>query len=596
MKKRQNLDFEFYIPSCNEKNCNGILSIDFDLNDFRINYQCSKNKNHKGEKIFFQTFERYHLKKKKIKKCYRCLSNLQNEYKYKCNYCKNIYCPDCYIYDKHISNNIERNLIKKSKKCQIHKCTKNNYCFDCCKNVCSFCIKDNACEGHKIRNILDVIPSAHQINSLNNKIKDNKNYIIELLKSIDKWKTKLVNKINLLKQNLKNQVIIFEKIISNFNQNYMNYAYHSNFQNFNKFLETINNKALNEFYNSVSFKDKTQFMMEILLSDGVKVKQKSGVLKELEEKEGKIAKINEQYFFYNLYHSKKVEVSYYNKNIERICFYKNSCIDFKDKIYSISFSSDKQKVYACLLDKKVVKIFDLSLEKINMKISPEEINDMENKGINDHFYKCIELIFDLVATEDNNSINIWKKNYFNKFYTNEINIKFDEKPYDLLLVSYDCFISSLYDSHKIVFLDINMEEPKITQIISEIDSIDSDNCLILFEKYIIVNCVKGIAIIFVETKELVQYIINYEGFNNKMITVSNDEYIYILNCYQNILIMKLKFDEGCLIPIEEYKNIEIISNKLNDKFDSTIENICTNNGNIIVWGKYIYILKENDNN
>ena len=152
MRKRQNIDSEFYIPVCNEKNCKGVLAIDFDLNNFTINYHCEKNKNHKGKKIFFETFERYHLKKRKVKKCSKCLSNLENEYKYKCAECKKIYCPDCYIYDEHIKNNI-KNLKKKSTKCQTHNCMKNNYCFDCRENVCSFCIKNNECESHKTKKI-----------------------------------------------------------------------------------------------------------------------------------------------------------------------------------------------------------------------------------------------------------------------------------------------------------------------------------------------------------------------------------------------------------------------------------------------------------
>ena len=596
MIKKQNIESEFYIPLCSEKNCKGNLAINFDFNNFTINYQCGENKAHKGEKVYFQTFDKFFMKKRKIRNCSRCSTNLENENKYRCNLCKSVYCPDCYLYDEHIQKNM-RNLKKLSKKCQRHNCMKNNYCFDCGKNICSFCIKNNACESHKIKNILDIIPSLNDINSMINKIKSKKEYIFELINSIDKWKTKLINKIDTLKQSLENEINILEKLFLNFNQHYLNYTYHFNFQYLKKHIDTINNIKLKNFFESPMFKKQTLLMMEILFPEEPKIKQRKGILKDIcEEKEGKIAKINDKFLFYYLSLSEKVEISYYNRNKDRICYYKDSYIDFKDKIYSISFSKDKQKIYACLLNKKVVKIFNYFLENVNMKLTDEEIRDA-NKGAKDHFTKCIELINNLVATEDYNSITIWKKFSFNKYYSNEINIKFNEKPYGLLLINSDCFVSTLYDSHKIVFFNFNSEEPNIVKIIPEIDSNPSENCLTLYKEYILINCVRGIAIIEIKTLEKVQYIVNLEGYENKIISVDNNNNLIILNAYQNISIMKLKFENGCLIPFEEYRNIEVIDNKQNNKQSpKCIENVCENNDNIIAWGKYIYVLKDIDEN
>ena len=131
----------------------------------------------------------------------------------------------------------------------------------------------------------------------------------------------------------------------------------------------------------------------------------------------------------------------------------------------------------------------------------------------------------------------------------------------------------------------------------EIDSNPSENCLTLYKEYILINCVRGIAIIEIKTLEKVQYIVNLEGYENKIISVDNNNNLIILNAYQNISIMKLKFEDGCLIPFEEYRNIEVIDNKQNNKQSpKCIENVCENNDNIIAWGKYIYVLKDIDEN
>ena len=81
MIKKQNIESEFYIPLCSEKNCKGNLAINFDFNNFTINYQCGENKAHKGEKVYFQTFDKFFMKKRKIRNCSRCSTNLENENK-----------------------------------------------------------------------------------------------------------------------------------------------------------------------------------------------------------------------------------------------------------------------------------------------------------------------------------------------------------------------------------------------------------------------------------------------------------------------------------------------------------------------------------
>ena len=119
---------------------------------------------------------------------------------------------------------------------------------------------------------------------------------------------------------------------------------------------------------------------------------------------------------------KEVEIpsdpSYYNKNKERICYYKDSYIDFKDKIYSISFSKDKQKIYTCLLNKKVVKIFNYFLENASMKLTDEEILEVmddfgifKKTGVSSMFAMILELIpfFDLISLTSFKNRDVCKK-------------------------------------------------------------------------------------------------------------------------------------------------------------------------------------------
>lgn len=60
---KENEDSFFYIPVCKEKNCNGLLELEFDFQNFVVNYQCGKNINHNGKNIYFETFNKFYLRK-----------------------------------------------------------------------------------------------------------------------------------------------------------------------------------------------------------------------------------------------------------------------------------------------------------------------------------------------------------------------------------------------------------------------------------------------------------------------------------------------------------------------------------------------------
>ena len=95
---------------------------------------------------------------------------------------------------------------------------------------------------------------------------------------------------------------------------------------------------------------------------------------------------------------------------------------------------------------------------------------------------------------------------------------------------------------------------------------------------------------------MIRYIYNFGECYNKKILIYNS-YFLILNISFSISLMKLIFHEGYLTPIEEYLNIQIENCSENQHINSkNIENIFDNNNNIILFGKYIYLLKGKDDN
>ena len=64
----------------------------------------------------------------------------------------------------------------------------------------------------------------------------------KLIDSIKNWKNYIINKSDELKSFLKEQNIFLEKKIFNFNYNYLNFAYYSNFYRVNEYIKTFNEK------------------------------------------------------------------------------------------------------------------------------------------------------------------------------------------------------------------------------------------------------------------------------------------------------------------------------------------------------------------
>ena len=127
-----------------------------------------------------------------------------------------------------------------------------------------------------------------------------------MIRKIDEWNMKNNNsKVEELKQNLRDEISLLERIIFNFNKNFRNYTYFKNFRYINNYVNSINsltnNKYLSEFYNCLSFEKQTEKLMSIFKYIGKKaiIKQnKIGYLKNIQTFASYkfIEKIDENYF------------------------------------------------------------------------------------------------------------------------------------------------------------------------------------------------------------------------------------------------------------------------------------------------------------
>ena len=386
----------YYLPICRDYNCNGLLDIKIDENEFFISAVCRKNPDHKYHKLYFKTFENDFLKKICLKQCNRCLKILENEDVYKCPQCNIIYCISCHIFDEHYkekNNNFE--II--TKKCQRHNKTLD-YCFDCREEICEDCMdnqKDNFHKRHRVINAKNK-QTKNVCESFTEKVKVKLNDLDCLINSINNWENQLKQKINSLKQNIREEIEIIKKLL-NFNFKYTHkYIYISNLNNY--FAKKGDDDYFDKFIQTPDFKEKTKFIFNALFYlKPTKIVEEAFLKKICSLDENGTIKnfTNDSFLIYNNSDNKIILAKYDNKNK---IYDLNYCeINLNEKIASLNFSDDHKKIYACSNKNLKVIIIDFKPEKNIMEISNEEI---KNNGLG-HFKKCIHLKNDLVLTITN---------------------------------------------------------------------------------------------------------------------------------------------------------------------------------------------------
>ena len=577
---------KYYIPICREKHCKGHLKIIIDELKFTIDGVCSKNKNHIFNDLFFDTFEKFYLKENKTKNCFSCSINLDNKNAFKCKKCENIFCSNCFISDKHIQEDI-KNLSLLTNRCSIDQNELTNYCVDCGEKLCIFCFKKyeekNPHKNHTIINIANNAPSIEKMKKLKEKILKKSEAFNSLIKSLNEWQKELNKKMERIKQNLKKEINLIKKLYMNFNIDYIDYTYYSNFNEIFYNLEDYNNEFFKEFMKSYNFNEKTKCILNYLTynPNNPKVVNNNYQLKEFYSGNNELVLekfIKRFCFYYSNYHKyislvEFKDTSFYNPEERRI--------NFKDKILCFNFSPSKEKIYVILANKKGIIFLDYNFEENTLQLTDDKI-EIDEPG---NFKKCIYLKDNWLLVIDDNNVYLFFKNDLNLIkFTNTNKITFEDKIYDICKI--DNKFALISQKSKLIFIKIeNLSKEKE---INNIDCLEKPNNLILIKDCVLVNCEKGIAIILLKTKEMVQYKFDDEILGDKKIVKLNNNYIYILNTLGNLL--KYNFHEYNLILNEKSKIEKPDDTNLSEKEFFINQNLLPLNNGLFIWSKKIYFI------
>ena len=505
---------------------------------FILYYKCDKNEEHKGTNLYFKTFERFYLKEINIDKCEKCCSLLENYIKYECKLCEKYFCSTCFIFHKHFKQNIN-NILIKSKKCKIHIANNIHFCKYCKIYLCNYCIKDknNMHKEHNIENLYDLMPSKNKIEKLKKRIKE----YDDLIQNIDSWIKEFNQKIIRLKQNIIDEKELLQKLILNFNQSFNDYSYFSNFNHLYKYSKNFNNEYLDEFSKTSSFEEKGKILFNYInqLYGNLKTeipnqKVKINSNKYLEKKKHIddciISQITDNYFFLYSYQDKEIRILKYKNKKDEFVKLKGLKEKFLDGISNAWIIDNQDKtytIYGNVSNSKKVVIWNFDLNLSTLTRSNDEIVK-EGFGI---FQKVIKLSDELIATDDTHeTIDIWTKDKESiNGYSHLCDIISENNITDILSVNSDYFISSHYEKEIINFYDI--KSLSLEKTIYNIKCSNESNSLLLFNnQYILINCEKGLAVISIKTKEVVQYIEDYfdNYYNRKEFVLNSNNNIYIM--------------------------------------------------------------------
>ena len=78
----------------------------------------------------------------------------------------------------------------------------------------------NKHDSQVIHNYSDLMQSLYKRDNLKNKLLEKSNHIEILIEKIDNWVREIIKKTEELKQNLKDEISLFSKIVNNFNYYY----------------------------------------------------------------------------------------------------------------------------------------------------------------------------------------------------------------------------------------------------------------------------------------------------------------------------------------------------------------------------------------
>ena len=406
-------------------------------------------------------------------------------------------------------------------------------------------------KNHGIEDLIDLMPSVNEIKKIQNRI----NNYDKLLNSIEKWQKTLFGKIEKLKSNLLSEKELLTKIIKYFNPFFLNYNYFKNFQYLKEYTKHFNNKYLDDFFKADNFEEQTKILSNYFTSNNKVEKEiliKYGKFKYFSEAKGFVEKINDNCFLKYSTFSNKIDIFHYNKNSDS--FINEVPIPFNTKIDSVSYSKELNKIFVCLLNENIIKIIDYDEKNNILKLSNQDISE-ENNINRRGFIKCIGLDNGFIVTANPFYISIWEYKKKSKNYENIDFIKLESEISNLLSINNDSFIASQPYDKTILFFNYNKLDN--FEIVMNVDSMNSQDCLFKYNNYIIVNCNKGIAFISIKNKELIQYMENFydRSFFKEICICSNGKLLILYINKYSLPDDNTSFDEFSITPINK-KNKE----------------------------------------
>ena len=311
-------------PECGE-------DIRMKINNYKIDlFECKNN--HYIKEISFNEFEKAQMINLLEIKCQICKeTNKYNAYNnefYRCYECNINICPLCKL-----NHNKNHNLINYDKihyLCNKHNEPFTNYCTKCNKNICTLCEEDHL--DHEMISLRKIMPNKK---NLFKKLDDLKNSVNKCNSSIDK----IINILNVMKENFNNYYKIEEYMINNYEQNERNFEI---LYNINEIINNNDNilNDLNKINSSNDIKNKFNNIYEIYRRKNNIIKMKLKIEKD---------DINKEIYFLN----NTINNNVFNQNVNYLKELNDSntelYINNKKYKYQKYFIPEKEGFYNILL-------------------------------------------------------------------------------------------------------------------------------------------------------------------------------------------------------------------------------------------------------
>ena len=544
------------------------LLIDIELDNFKLKGQCKNGHIINYDLKCFMFYDILKYTNSLIIYCSKCSYEINEENTFKCQNCNKFLCGKCI--NEHLieeNHNGKSFYINKYRLCKTHNKINNFFCYNCKINICEDCQVFH--KEHIINSYLDIIPNKNKKELYNIKFKEYCSGIYDILDKINKIKKEADERFEKIEKYLNFLLYINENFLKNFNYTFYDYC---NYKNFNYFNEYINNELqskISRYTDYILFGKslKTNWAPSVEFPE---FKNKSPI-KETQSYLGDYT--NLEYFKDNIFI--KSELLYNDKYYSKISFYEFN--DFSFELISTHIFNSEFEINDYYKIGKYNSIFCIKKYLINKF----EYNFIERKLISDKKFILMghNSIFsiidnkngDVVITDKDHSLIVWKKNNINEYFYEKKIILNDRKNYLLFNVNDNIFLSVVnsnntgediffYDSESYNFL-------KCVYLASYLKGFENFNNKILLCK---AKYMDTLILIDIKNLEVVQYIFCTERiyiYTNIFKTVPrqfikiNDNYILEIRNRNELKIFKFNSNSGDLIDDKIIKEKIFISER-----------------------------------